>query len=142
MEELPAVIKETFREQKPEATEQEGLQFSLDSYLWEFEHYMENWAADLSHWWMAPPEYRLGKVPEGGHVWVRMQLSKEGKLLGYRVYPSRLSTEMEVAVINALIGSLDRPPLPASFPKDHLVINWKFIYPPLRQDWMRKRPRE
>lgn len=34
-------------------------------------------------------------------------------------------------MIQALIGSLERPALPKDFPEDVLVINWKFIYPPI-----------
>ena len=127
----PEIIKKSFRGLKPERTNEDNIQFSMNTYKWTFERYMENWAVDLSKWWSAPSDYRFGKVPDGGNVWVRVKLKKSGKLLGYKVFDSDLTAEMELSVIQALIGSLERPSLPETFPEEELIINWKFIYPPI-----------
>ena len=132
VDDTPFEIKKSFRGIKPEKTNEDQIQFSLNTYKWSFERYMENWAVDLLKWWTVPIDYSLGKIPEGGHVWVRVRLDKSGKLIGYKVFPSKLSAEMELSVIQALIGSLERPGLPETFPEDLLESNWKFIYPPIQ----------
>ncbi|MBT4527687.1 MAG: hypothetical protein HOC24_14145 [Deltaproteobacteria bacterium] len=131
VDETPEIIKKSFRGIKPERTNEDTIQFSMNTYKWTYERYMENWAVDLSRWWSAPTDYRLGKIPDGGNVWVRVRLQKTGKLLGYKVFDSNLTAEMELSVIQALIGSLERPSLPEAFPEKELIINWKFIYPPI-----------
>jgi len=93
---------------------------------------MENWAFDLHKWWKAPLDYVFGNVPEGGNVWIQVKLSKSGRLVGYRVYESNVTPEMELRVVQALIGSLKRPALPRKFIEEELVVNWRFVYPPIR----------
>ena len=131
-DDAPEEVRRSFRGVEPERTNEEQVQYSLNTYRWSFERYMENWAVDIVKWWRAPLDYTLGKMPEGGHVWVRVRLDRAGKLIEYRVFPSRLSAEMELRVVQALIGSLERPALPDSFPNERLEINWKFIYPAIR----------
>ena len=53
-------------------------------------------------------------------------------MLGYKILGSEVTAEMELMVIQALVGSLSRPSLPDSFPEDLLLINWHFVYPPMR----------
>ena len=129
---VPEEIRKTFRKNRPEVTNEDNLQFSLNTYQWTYERYMENWAIALQRWWMPPSDYMFGKVPEGGSVWVQVRLGLDGHLLGYKVYESEITSEMELRVIQALIGSMVRPPLPDQFPETELLINWKFIYPPIR----------
>ncbi len=129
---LPEEIVRTFREGAPEKTEEETLEFSMNSYKWTFERYMENWAYDLQRWWKPPLDYAMGNIPDGGDMWIQVELAKSGKLLGYRIVKSNITAEMELMVIQALVGSLARPAIPASFPEASLIINWHFIYPPLR----------
>jgi hypothetical protein len=132
--EIPKEIKETFRGDKPEETPDDNLQYSLNTYKWTFKRFMENWAGDLQKWWKAPLDYLYGDVPEGGDVWVAVRLSPVGRLLGYKIYKSNVTAEMELRVVQALIGSLQRPELPESFSNEELIVNWRFIYPPIRPE--------
>lgn len=138
---IPQEIKDTFRGETPEPTASENLEFSMNTYQWTFKRYMENWAVDIQKWWKAPLDYKYGKVPEGGDMWIQVKLARSGRLLGYRIVQSSVTAEMELAVIQALIGSLKQPAMPASFPKDELILNWRFIYPPIRPEIdLRRRP--
>jgi hypothetical protein len=129
---IPEEIKETIRNGTPEKTEDEKLEFSMNTYRWTFQRYMENWAIDIQKWWKPPLDYVMGNVPEGGDMWIQVKLAKTGRLQGYRILNSDVTAEMELMVIQALVGSLARPSMPGSFPEDSLIINWHFIYPPLR----------
>ncbi len=129
---IPEEIEETIRNGEPEKTDDKNLEFSMNSYKWTFERYMENWAVDIQRWWKPPLDYAMGNVPEGGDMWIQVRLGKSGKLLGYRIVTSEITAEMELMVIQALVGSLARPSMPESFPEESLIINWHFIYPPLR----------
>ncbi len=129
---FPDEIKGSFREGKPEETNSDNLQYSLNSYQWTFERFVENWVADIQKWWKAPIDYLTGEMPEGGSLWVQVHLSLSGRLLSYKVIQSDVTSEMELMAIQALIGSLKRPQLPRTFFEDKLIINWRFIYPPLR----------
>lgn len=132
--EFPKDVKETLRGNQPEKTEDENLQYSMNTYEWTFERFVENWAIDIRKWWRGPIDYISGNVPEGGNIWIQVTLDKSGRLVAYKVLKSKVSAEMELMVIQALIGSLKRPILPGSFLEDMLVINWRFIYPPLRPE--------
>lgn len=129
---IPEEVKKTFRDGKPEKTDDEKLEYSMNSYKWTFKRYMGNWALDIQKWWKAPLDYAMGNVPEGGNMWIEVKIGKSGRLQGYRIKSSDVTAEMELRVIQALIGSFARPPLPESFPKESLLINWHFIYPPVR----------
>lgn len=129
---IPEEIKETFRDGKPEKTDDEKLEYSMNSYKWTFKRYIGNWALDIQKWWKAPLDYAMGNVPEGGNMWIEVKIAKSGRLQGYRIKGSDVTAEMELRVIQALIGSFARPPLPESFPEESLLINWHFIYPPVR----------
>lgn len=129
---VPDEVRKAFRNDKPEETDHDNLQYSMNSYRWTFERFIDNWVVDIQKWWKAPLDYISGKRPEGGDVWVQVKLNQQGKLLSYKVMQSNVTPEMELKAIQALIGSLKRPELPASFEKTELVINWRFIYPPLR----------
>ena len=129
---FPSEVVETLRNGKPEATKEENLEYSLNTYQWTFQRYVENWAIDIQKWWKAPLDYVFGKAPEGGEVWIQVKLDRSGRMLGYRILKSQVTAEMELMVIQALVGSLERSPMPDSFNAEMLVINWRFIYPPLR----------
>ena len=131
---VPEEVRKTFRGTKPEVTNDDKLQYSMNTYKWTFELYMENWAIDLQKWWKPPLDYAYGKVPDGGNIWIQVNLEKSGRLLGYRIMDSQVTAEMELRVIQALIGSLKRPPMPVQFPEKTLVVNWRFIYPPIRPE--------
>ncbi len=129
---IPDEIKDTFRDGKPEKTDDENMEYSMNSYKWTFNRYIGNWAVDIRRWWKAPLDYAMGNVPEGGDLWITVRIAKSGRMEGYTVKGSNVTAEMEWRVIQALIGSFDRPPLPESFPEESLLINWRFIYPPVR----------
>ncbi len=128
----PDEVRGSFRNGTPEDTTSENLQYSMNSYQWTFKRFVDNWVVDIQRWWKAPIDYITGKMPEGGDLWVQVQLGLSGKLLSYRIIRSDVTPEMELRAIQALIGSLKRPEIPPSFSKETLVINWRFIYPPLR----------
>jgi len=109
------------------------LQFTMNTYEWSYDYYIENWASDLQRWWRAPTDYRMGRIPEGGSVWLRIEMDREGNLKGYEVMESEVSNEMELKVIQAVTLSMKRPALPEKFPEETLIINWRFIYPPYNQ---------
>lgn len=132
--EIPEDVKKTFREGKPEKTDDKNLEYSINTYKWTFKRYMENWAHDIQKWWKPPLDYAMGRVPEGGNMWIEVRISKEGRLLGYRIKGSDITAEMELKVIQALVGSLSQPPLPDAFPGGFLLVNWHFIYPPIRPE--------
>ncbi|MFH2132755.1 MAG: hypothetical protein ABIK68_20420 [bacterium] len=129
---LPNEIRGTFRNGQPEETEADNLQYSMNSYRWTFERFIENWVVDIQKWWKAPLDYITGKIPDGGDLWVQVHLDLSGKLLSYKVIQSNVTPEMELRAIQALIGSLKRPELPRTFTEDSLIINWRFIYPSQR----------
>ena len=131
--ELLEQIKSTQRGPGPEETATKGMQFTMNSYKWTWQRYMENWAIDLGRWWMPPQDYMAGQWPEGGFVWIRVQLSKEGELLGYKILQHNVSPEMKLMAVQALLGARLRPPLPPDFDKPYLEVNWKFLYPPLAE---------
>ncbi len=133
-EKIPEAILKTFRGGEAEKTDDDTLQFSMNTYKWTFEHFAENWAIDLQRWWKLPLDYAYGKVPDGGDVWIEVDLSKSGELLGYTILQSKVTAEMELAVVKALVDSLKRPALPGAFPKDRLIVYWRFIYPPVRPE--------
>ena len=131
---IPEEIQKTFRNGNPEPTKKENLEYSMNTYKWTFKRYVENWAVDIQKWWKAPLDYRYGRVPDGGEMWIQVRLAKSGSLLGYKIVKSNVTAEMELMVIQALVGSLSQPALPELFPKDELIINWRFIYPPMRPE--------
>ncbi len=130
--ESPAMLEElksTLKGKGPNPTAAEGLKFTMNTYRWSWERYIENWAVDLSRWWQPPNDYMSGQYPEGGFVWVRVRLSPGGEMLGYEILEHNVSSEMKMMVVQALLGARLRPPLPADFTEKELQINWKFIYP-------------
>ena len=129
----PSEVVESFLNDQPEKTKDHALNYSLNTYLWTFQRFMENWAIDMRKWWQAPLDYISGRVPEGGDLWVKVIINKSGELIGYKILTSNVSHEMELRVIQALIGSLKQPNLPPDFPKDYLIIYWRFIYPSLQE---------
>lgn len=136
---IPDEVRGSFRNGTPENTISENLQYSMNSYQWTFKRFVDNWVVDIQRWWKAPIDYITGKMPEGGDLWVQVHLGLSGKLLSYRIIRSNVTPEMELRAIQALIGSLKRPEIPLSFSKETLVINWRFIYPPLRPPIKMKR---
>ena len=113
----------------PVQLENEGMQFTMSTYKWTWKRYMQNWGIDLGRWWRPPSDYMSGAYPQGGYVWVKVDLSREGEMLGYEILEHNVSSEMRMVVVQALIGARLRPPLPNDFPEDKLTVQWKFIYP-------------
>ncbi|MGK0290831.1 MAG: hypothetical protein ACI86H_002294 [bacterium] len=135
---IPESLRNTFRGTKPEQTNNHGIRYSMNTYQWNFKRYAKNWAVDLRKWWRPATDYLTGKKPEGGSVWIQVRLSRSGKLIGYKVFNSKVTPEMELRVIQALVSSFEQPALPGKFPKEILVVNWQFIYPPIQQFRLRK----
>ncbi|MDX2471043.1 MAG: hypothetical protein QNL04_10755 [SAR324 cluster bacterium] len=106
------------------------LNFTMNTWKWSWKRYMENWAIDLGRWWQPPDDYMAGQYPDGGYVWIKVKLSKSGELLGYEVMEHNVSSTMKLMAVQALLAARLRPSLPENFPKDHLEVSWKFIYPP------------
>jgi len=131
--ELIDQLKSSNKGKGPVQSTVDGMQFTMSTYKWTWKRYMQNWAIDLSRWWRPPMDYMNGAYPEGGYVWMRVQLSKEGEMLGYEILEHNVSSEMKTVVVQALMGARLRPALPKDFPDQELKVNWKFIYPPLSE---------
>ena len=112
----------------PLSTGEAGLNYAINNYRWNYQRFMENWAVALSKRWLAPADYLSGAVPNGGSIWIKVTLSKDGNLMGYEV-----SDDMTMMVVYAVMGVRQRPPLPDSFPEESLIAYWRFVYPPLAE---------
>lgn len=122
-------LKNALKLQAPESTGKDGLKFAINSYQWNYKRFMQNWAVALSKRWVGSTDYLRGDYPDGGFVWVKITLGRDGHLEGYEVMDQNVSPDMALMVVYAVMGVRNRPPLPDDFPKDKLVAYWRFIYP-------------
>jgi len=128
-----AEVKEQMKEKGLQSTGEEGLDYMINNYQWNYKRFMENWAVALSKRWLAPADYLQGQVPAGGSVWVKITLKKDGTLESYEVLEHNVSEDMALMVVYAVMGVRSRPALPDSFPEDKLVAYWRFVYPPFEK---------
>lgn len=61
----PREIRKTFKNNRPERTNWDKLEFSMNTYKWSYERFIENWAIDINKWWVAPVDYIAGNIPQG-----------------------------------------------------------------------------
>ncbi|MDT8446545.1 MAG: hypothetical protein RRB13_06560 [bacterium] len=128
-----AEAEKFFKNNGPLSTGEGGLNYAINNYQWSYERFMKNWAVALSQRWLAPADYLKGLVPEGGYVWVKVILSKDGGVQSFEVIEHNVTDDMAAMVVYAINGVRTRPPLPENFPEEKLVAYWRFIYPPFEQ---------
>jgi len=124
-----AELQQVLQDQGPQSTGEEGLKFAINTYKWSYKRFMQNWAVALSKRWIGSADYLRGDYPQGGFVWVKITLSRDGKLEGYEVMDQNVSKDMALMVVYAVMGVRTRPALPSDFPEDKLIAYWRFVYP-------------
>ena len=122
-------LKKALKKHGPLSTGEDGVEYAINTYQWSYKRFMENWSVALSKRWLAPADYLKGAFPKGGYVWVKVTLTKDGRLDSYEVLDHNVSEDMALMVVYAVMGVRSRPALPADFPEEHLIAYWRFIYP-------------
>lgn len=125
---IPAELTKILAKQGLKNTDNDRLSYALSDYSWSYKTYIEQWGRKIIEWWRPPTDYISGLVPKGGKVWIKAEISRQGKLLQFKVYKSGITTEMQRKALEALISSFEIPPLPADFP-EKIDFYWQFIYP-------------
>lgn len=108
-----------------------GVGFVLNDYDWPYDSYMRVWGQTLSYYWNSnlPIDYVSGQVPQGGDVYVKVVLSRQGKLMSLEIMNlGENSRYMEESVTNALSAVMNLPPMPQSFESNYLEVVWHFKY--------------
>ena len=109
-------------------TDNKQLNYALSNYQWSYQTYIEQWALKIQQNWQAPGDYIAGLVPEGGNLWISAKISKQGRLLAFRLTQSNVSGEMEKKALQGFMASFEIPQLPDDFP-DGTTFYWNLIYP-------------
>lgn len=108
---------------------------SLSTYAWEWAPYINSFKRKLYTVWFAPPAYtQLGLIY--GYTIIRFTISKDGKLLEYKVLEHQGHESLRTSSVNAIKSSFPFKPLPVEFPDKTLTITARLIYPNLRE-WRR-----
>jgi hypothetical protein len=104
---------------------------SLSTYAWEWAPYINALKRKLYMVWFTPAAYhRLGLIY--GQTVIEFSISKEGKLLYYKVHDHQGHESLEKSSVNAITAVFPFKKLPDNFPEDNLTITARLIYPKLR----------
>jgi hypothetical protein len=104
---------------------------SLSTYAWEWAPYINALKRKLYTVWFTPAAYhRLGLIY--GQTVIEFSISKEGKLLYYKVHDHQGHESLEKSSVNAITAVFPFKKLPNNFPEDNLTITARLIYPKLR----------
>ena len=104
---------------------------SLSTYAWEWAPYINALKRKLYMVWFTPAAYhRLGLIY--GQTVIEFSISKEGKLLYYKVHDHQGHESLEKSSVNAITAVFPFKKLPNNFPEDNLTITARLIYPKLR----------
>ncbi len=104
---------------------------SLSTYAWEWAPYINALKRKLYTVWFTPAAYhRLGLIY--GQTVIEFSISKEGKLLYYKVHDHQGHESLEKSSVNAITAVFPFKKLPKHFPEDNLTITARLIYPKLR----------
>jgi outer membrane biosynthesis protein TonB len=118
-------------EQKKFSADQLG-NITLSTYAWEWAPYINALKRKLHSVWFAPVAYyRLGLIH--GYTDIRFVISREGKLLEYKVLDHKGHESLEQSSVNAINSVFPFKKLPTSFPEQNLTITARLIYPNLRE---------
>lgn len=116
--------------QKQFSADQMG-DISLSTYAWEWAPYINALKRKLYTVWFTPAAYhRLGLIY--GQTVIEFSISKEGKLLYYKVHDHQGHESLEKSSVNAITAVFPFKKLPNHFPEDNLTITARLIYPKLR----------
>jgi len=117
-------------DQKQFSADQLG-DISLSTYAWEWAPYINALKRKLYTVWFTPAAYhRLGLIH--GQTIVEFSISKDGKLLYYKVHDHQGHESLEKSSVNAITAVFPFKKLPDHFPEDNLTITARLIYPKLR----------
>lgn len=104
---------------------------SLSTYAWEWAPYINALKRKLYTVWFTPAAYhRLGLIH--GQTIVEFSISREGKLLYYKVHDHQGHESLEKSSVNAITAVFPFKKLPDHFPEENLTITARLIYPKLR----------
>jgi outer membrane biosynthesis protein TonB len=116
--------------QKEFSADQMG-DISLSTYAWEWAPYINALKRKLYTVWFTPAAYhRLGLIH--GQTVVEFSISREGKLLYYKVHDHQGHESLEKSSVNAITAVFPFKKLPDHFPEENLTITARLIYPKLR----------
>jgi outer membrane biosynthesis protein TonB len=105
---------------------------TLSTYAWEWAPYINAMKRKLQSVWFAPVAYyRLGLIH--GYTDIRFTISRDGKLLKYKVLDHVGHESLEQSSVNAINAVFPFKALPNSFPDQNLTITARLIYPNLRE---------
>jgi outer membrane biosynthesis protein TonB len=117
-------------DQKKFSADQMG-DISLSTYAWEWAPYINSLKRKLYTVWFTPAAYhRLGLIY--GQTVIEFSISREGKLLYYKVHDHQGHESLEKSSVNAITAVFPFKKLPDHFPEDNLTITARLIYPKLR----------
>lgn len=117
-------------DQKDFSADQLG-DISLSTYAWEWAPYINALKRKLYTVWFTPAAYhRLGLIY--GQTVIEFSISKEGKLLYYKVLDHQGHESLEKSSVNAITAVFPFKKLPDHFPEESLTITARLIYPKLR----------
>jgi outer membrane biosynthesis protein TonB len=117
-------------DQKDFSADQLG-DISLSTYAWEWAPYINAFKRKLYTVWFTPAAYhRLGLIY--GQTVIEFSISKEGKLLYYKVLDHQGHESLEKSSVNAITAVFPFKKLPDHFPEESLTITARLIYPKLR----------
>jgi len=117
-------------DQKEFSADQVG-DISLSTYAWEWAPYINALKRKLYTVWFTPAAYhRLGLIH--GQTIVEFSISREGKLLYYKVHDHQGHESLEKSSVNAITACFPFKKLPDHFPEESLTITARLIYPKLR----------
>jgi outer membrane biosynthesis protein TonB len=118
-------------EQKEFSADQLGS-MSLSTYAWEWAPYINALKRKLYTVWYTPAAYhQLGLIY--GYTIIQFSISKDGKLLDYRVLEHKGHESLEKSSVNAITSVFPFKSLPENFPEENLTIVARLVYPNLRE---------
>lgn len=117
-------------DQKQFSADQMG-DISLSTYSWEWAPYINALKRKLYTVWFTPAAYhRLGLIH--GQTVIEFSISRDGKLLYYKVHDHQGHESLEKSSVNAITAVFPFKKLPDHFPEENLTITARLIYPKLR----------
>jgi len=117
-------------DQKQFSADQMG-DISLSTYAWEWAPYINALKRKLYTVWFTPAAYhRLGLIY--GQTIIEFSISREGKLIYYKVHDHQGHESLEKSSVNAITAVFPFKKLPDHFPEENLTITARLIYPKLR----------
>ncbi len=117
----------------PEFTIRYYQEYRLSNYEWNYQNYIDRWHQLIRyHWRNHPPnDYLDGSTPEGGEVFVLVNVDREGIINSYQVTSIGDVTDIMRESALESIRAVSLPPLPEDFPDEELVVEFRFYHSPI-----------